>query len=239
MTALVHSPVLSAEMDVVHFFGTRSEPADLITKVQAGQVTEGSPAYPLVVSLKQVHGTHVVVIDQSFSAPMVGLQAGDALVTDRVNVALVVRTADCVPILIADVKRRVIGAIHAGWRGTLAGVVFNTLSVLRTQFGAQPKTLRVAIGPSIGVCCYEVDTPVIQRLQEALPSWRDCVDNLNGHKAMLNLKKLVARQFSMGGILEPNLTQADFCTMCQSDLFYSYRREGRAEGTMMSGIMLI
>ena len=222
----------------MHFFGTRSEPAELITKVQAGRVTEGSHTYPFVVSLKQVHGTHVVVIDQSFSTSIVGLQAGDALVTDQVNVALVVRTADCVPILIADVNRRVIAAIHAGWRGTLAGVVPKTLSVLQTQFGAQPEALRVGIGPSIGVCCYEVDTPVIQRLQEAVPSWVDCVDKLNGHKAMLNLKKLVARQFSMEGVLETNLTQADFCTRCQSDLFYSYRREGRVEGTMMSGIML-
>ncbi len=238
MSALVHSPVLSAATGVEHFFGTRSEPAELISKVSAGQVTEGTQAYPLVASLKQVHGAHVVVIDQSYSTSMMTLEAGDALVTDQVNVALVVRTADCVPILIADVKRRVIGAIHAGWRGTFAGVVSATLSVLRTQFGAHSETLRVAIGPSIGVCCYEVDTPVIQLLQEAVPSWSDCVDKVNGTKAMLNLKKLVARQFSMSGILDTNLTQADVCTRCQSDLFYSYRREGRVEGTMMSGIML-
>jgi len=238
VSALVISPLLSSDAGVVHFFGTRSEPADLISKVQVGQLTEGSPTYPLVVSLKQVHGTQVVVVDQSFRACAVGLQVGDALVTDQVNVALVVRTADCVPILVADVKRRVIAAIHAGWKGTLAGVVPKTLSVLRTQFGSRVETLRVAIGPSIGVCCYEVDTPVIQLLQEALSSWADCVDKLNGHTAMLNLKKLVARQFSMGGVLETNLTQADFCTRCRSDLFYSYRREGRIEGTMMSGIML-
>jgi len=238
VSALVNSPLLSADTGVVHFFGTRSEPADLISKVQAGQVTKGSPAYPLVASLKQVHGTHVVVIDRSFSTALMGLQTGDALVTDQVNVALVVRTADCVPILVADLKRRVIAAIHAGWRGTLAGVVPKTLSVLQSQFGSHPETLRVAIGPSIGVCCYEVDTPVIQLLREAVPSWTDCVDKLNGKKAMLNLKKLVARQFSMGGVLETNLTQADFCTRCRSDLFYSYRGQGRVEGTMMSGIML-
>jgi YfiH family protein len=238
VSALVISPLLSSDTGVEHFFGTRSEPADLISKVQAGQFTAGSPTYPLVVSLNQVHGTHVVVIDQSFRASGVELQAGDALVTDQVNVALVVRTADCVPILVADVNRRVIAAIHAGWRGALAGVVTKALTVLSTQFESQAETLRVAIGPSIGVCCYEVDTPVIQLLQEALPSWADCVDKLNGHKAMLNLKKFVARQLSMGGVLETNVTQADFCTRCRSDLFYSYRREGRVEGTMMSGIML-
>ena len=232
------SPLLSADTGVAHFFGTRSEPADLISKVQVGQVTEGSPAFPYVVSLKQVHGTHVVVIDRSHFTTSNGLQAGDALVTDQDNVALIVRTADCVPILIADLKKRVVSAIHAGWRGSLAGVVAKTLSVLRIQFGSQAENLRVAIGPSIGVCCYEVDTPVIQRLQETVPSWVDCIDKLNGQKAMLNLKKLVACQLLKSGVLERNLTQADFCTRCRSDLFYSYRREGRVEGTMMSGIML-
>ena len=238
MSGVVISPLLSSEAGVGHFFGTRSEPADLISKVQVGQMTNGSPAYPRVISLKQVHGTEVVVVDRSFQAADVELPVGDALVTNEVNVALVVRTADCVPILVADVHRRVIAAIHAGWRGILAGVVSKSLSVLSTEFGSQRETLRVAIGPSIGVCCYEVDTPVIQRLPQALPSWADCVEKLNGHKAMLNLKKLVACQFSSSGVLETNLTQADFCTRCRSDMFYSYRREGRVTGTMMSGIML-
>jgi YfiH family protein len=236
--ALVDSPLLSAHAGIIHFFGTRSEPAELISKIQIGQVTAGSPAYPQVISLKQVHGTNVVVLDRSVQTAGVKVQEGDALVTDQFDLALVVRTADCVPILVADVDRKVIAAIHAGWRGILAGIVPKALSVLRTKFGSQSTTLRVAIGPSIGVCCYEVDAPVIQPLQQSLPSWADFVDKVNGHKAMLNLKKLVAHQFSMGGVFEANLTQADFCTSCRSDLFYSYRRQGRVEGTMISGIML-
>ena len=238
MPALVISPLLSSDTGVVHFFGTRSEPADLMSMVQVGQITQGPPTYPLVVSLKQVHGTHVVVLDQPPHSQAFGEQAGDALVTNQLNIALVVRTADCVPILVADVKRRVIAAIHAGWRGTLAGVVSKTLSVLRTQFGSQPETLRVAIGPSIGACCYEVDTPVIQLLRETVSSWTDCVEEVDANKAMLNLKKVVARQVSMFGVSDTHLTQADLCTRCRPDLFYSYRREGRVEGTMMSGIML-
>ena len=232
------SPVLSSDSELMHFFGTRSEPSDLIAQTRVGRLTRGSPAYPLIVSLKQVHGTHVVVVDHSCRAVSGELQAGDALVTDQVNVALVVRTADCVPILVADVKQRVIAAVHAGWRGTLAGVVSKTLSVLQAQFGCQPESLRVAIGPSIGVCCYEVDTPVIKLLQETLPSWEECVEKVNGRTAMLNLKKLVACQFAMEGVLETHMTQAEVCTRCRPDLFYSYRREGRVEGTMLSGIML-
>ena len=222
----------------MHFFGTRSQPADLISNVQVGQLTQGPPTFPLVMSLKQVHGTDVVVLDQLSHSNTFREQAGDALVTDQLNIALVVRTADCVPILIADVKRRVIAAIHAGWRGTLAGVVSKTLSVLRTQFGAQPETLRVAIGPSIGACCYEVDTPVIQLLRDTVSSWTECVEKVEANKAMLNLKKVIASQVAMFGVSETHLTQADLCTRCRPDLFYSYRREGRVEGTMMSGIMM-
>lgn len=238
MPALVISPVLLPHAGVTHFFGTRSEPSELISKIQIGQLTEGSPAYPQVISLKQVHGTNVVVLDRSMQTARARVQEGDALVTDQLDLALVVRTADCVPILVADVHRKIVAAIHAGWRGILAGIVPKTLSVLRTKFGSQSATLRVAIGPSIGVCCYEVDTPVIRPLQQSLTSWADFVDKVNGHKAMLNLKKLVAHQFSIGGVCEANLTQADFCTSCRSDLFYSYRRQGRVEGTMISGIML-
>lgn len=238
MSALLNSPLLSADTGLVHFFGTRSDPADLIPRVQAGHVTEGTQAFPHMVSLKQVHGTQVVIIDPTFKTSAAEEQTGDALVTDQHNVALIVRTADCVPILIADVKRRVIAAIHAGWRGALAGVVPRTLSVLQRQFGSKTDTLKVAIGPSIGVCCYEIDTPVIRRLKDSVPTWADCVDKVNGDTAMLNLKKLVACQLSLGGVPDTNQAQSDFCTKCRSDLFYSYRREGRVTGTMMSGIML-
>ena len=80
----------------------------------------------------------------------------------------------------------------------MAGVVTKTLSAMQAQFGSEVETIRVAIGPSIGVCCYEVDTPVIQLLKEAIPSWNDCVEKVNGQKAMLNLRKFVANQFVNG-----------------------------------------
>ena len=222
----------------MHFFGTRKDPADLIPRVQVGQLAEGTSAYPKVASLKQVHGTHVVIVDPSQNRGDTRLQDGDALVTNQPNVALIVRTADCVPILVANVKRRVIAAIHAGWRGTLAGVVSKTLSVLHDQFGSQPEELKVAIGPSIGPCCYEVDAPVIGPLQESVPYWADVMEVTGGKKAMLNLRKLVGRQFSTHGVLDSAISEADPCTRCRADLFYSYRREGTVNGTMMSGIML-
>ena len=120
-----------------------------------------------------------------------GLQTGDALVTDQVNVALVVRTADCVPILVADLKEKSHRGHscrverNPGWSGFQ-----NPFRFCDPNLVLNPETLRVAIGPSIGVCCYEIDTPVIQLLQEAVPSWTDCVDKLNGQKGDAQLKKI-------------------------------------------------
>ena len=239
MSAFVLSNFISSDEGVVHFFGTRTDPADLFSTVKVGQLTEGTPEFPRIASLKQVHGTDVRVFDQPSQVELQELTPGDALVTNQPNLLVLVRTADCVPILVADMKRRVIAAIHAGWRGTLSGIVSKTLSVLQTQFDTRVNDVRVGIGPSIGVCCFEVDGPVMQPLRATVPFWEDVVEKAGtADKAMLNLKKLIAWQLAQCGIGETAISQVDSCTKCQPDMFYSYRREGRVNGTMMSGIML-
>ena len=239
MSAFVLTNFISSGEGVVHFFGTRTDPADLFSTVKVGQLTEGTPEYPRIASLTQVHGTDVRVFDRPSQVESQGLPPGDALVTNQPNLLVLVRTADCVPILVADMKRRVIAAIHAGWRGTLSGIVSKTLSVLQTQFDSRVDDLRVGIGPSIGVCCFEVDGPVMQPLQATVPFWEDVVEQAGAaDKAMLNLKKLIARQLAQCGIVETAISQVDSCTKCDPEMFYSYRREGRVNGTMMSGIML-
>ena len=141
VSAFVLSNFISSDEGVVHFFGTRTDPADLFSTVKVGQLTEGPPEFPRVASLKQVHGTDVRVFDQPSQVELQGLEPGDALVTNQPNLLVLVRTADCVPILVADMKRKVIAAIHAGWRGTLSGIVSKTLSVLHTQFDSQVNEL--------------------------------------------------------------------------------------------------
>ena len=239
MSAFVLSNFISSGEGVVHFFGTRTEPTDLFSTVKVGQLTEGTPEFPRIASLKQVHGTDVRVFDRPSQVEAQDLAPGDALVTNQPNLLVLVRTADCVPILVADLKRRVIAAIHAGWRGTLSGIVSKTLSVLQTQFDSRIDDLRVGIGPSIGVCCFEVDGPVLEPLREGVPFWEDVVEKAgSADKGMLNLKKLVARQLAQCGVVENAISQVNSCTKCQPELFFSYRREGRVNGTMMSGIML-
>ena len=197
MSTFVLSNFIPSGEGVVHFFGTRTDPADLLTTVKVGQLTEGTREFPRIASLKQVHGTDVRVFDQPSQVELQDLTPGDALVTNQPNLLVLVRTADCVPILVADLKQRVIAAIHAGWRGTLSGIVSKTLSVLHARFDSRVKDMRVGIGPSIGVCCFEVDGPVMQPLRAGVPFWEDVVEKAGtADKAMLNLKKLIARQLA-------------------------------------------
>ena len=94
------------------------------------------------------------------------------MVTNQPGVMVTVRTADCVPVLLHDPVQRVVAAVHAGWRGAVAGIVPKTVALLVNRFGATVERLRMAIGPSAGPCCYEVDEPVLSRLRAVVPEWR-------------------------------------------------------------------
>ena len=154
------------------------------------------------------------------------------------HLLLVVRTADCVPVLLADINRRAIAAVHAGWRGAVAGIVPATLSVLENRFGTKPKDVRAAIGPSIGVCCFEVDHPVITPLKEQYSYWSDLLMPVSSTHSKLDLRKLVTHQLRHYGLTSEAISRSEDCTQCDATRFFSYRREGRVNGTMISGIMI-
>ncbi len=228
------SEVISA----CHFFGTRELPEGLNPFVKIGEIVNGSARFPHIVSLQQIHSTRVVVIDRSVEAGVLSAGEGDALVTDQPELLLVVRTADCVPVLMLDSKAGVIGAIHAGWRGAVGGVVRETIQTCLAQFGSEVTHLHVAIGPSIGPCCYEVDSQVIEPLRRHYPDWLGVLQDITAEKGMLDLKKLIWHQILACGVPEHQVEQIEYCTRCREDLFFSYRREGKVNGTMMSGVML-
>lgn len=216
-----------ARKGVRHFFGTRHDPPGPDRSARA------------VVSVKQVHGTDVLVLDRPVADRQAFDGGWDALVTDQPGVLLTVRTADCVPVLIHDPVRSIVAAVHAGWRGAVAGIVAKTFAVMAQRFGSQPASLRVSIGPSVGSCCYEVDEPVLSRLRASYADWRGLVQETGPGTARLNLRGLVRGQARTAGIREDGIYSVSLCTICHPTLFHSYRRDGTVRGTMVSGIMLI
>ena len=211
---------------VQHFFGTRHEPPGPVRSAR------------VVVSVKQVHGTDVLVVDRATAAAPSFDGGWDALVTDQPGVLLTVRTADCVPLLIHDPVHGIVAAVHDGWRGAVAGLVSKTLAAMQQRFGSQPASLRMGIGPAAGACCYEVDEPVLSRLRESYPGWRTLVQATGPGTARLNLRGLVRGQAQAAGVPAGHIHSVSLCTICHPELFHSYRRDGSVRGTMVSGIML-
>lgn len=224
---------------VHHFFGTKQHTLahDLGIGTPMRGIHGAAPS-AWTLSVKQVHGTEALVVDRALSATDRFVGGWDALVTNQPGVMVAVRTADCVPILMHDPVQGVVAAIHAGWRGAVGAIVPKTLALLEERFGSHPKQVRLSIGPSAGVCCYEVDEPVLERVRLEVPSWKKVVRIGNGGKAKLNLKGLIKEQALAYGAVAQAISTVNLCTICHEDLFFSYRREGKVNGTMISAIGL-
>ncbi len=232
----------SSRSRVRHFFGTRQHSANLNLEIgvpSSARRNDREPHPSWLLAVKQVHGTDALIVDRALTPSDRFVDGWDALVTDQRDVMVAVRTADCVPVLMHDSKRQVVAAVHAGWRGAVAGIINKTIAVMKTRFGSDPNHLRVSIGPSAGACCYEVDEPVLDKLHQACPDVGDLVvRKQRGGKRHLDLKALVREQARTAGAHPDSITSVNLCTICHEDLFFSYRREGRVMGTMVSAIGL-
>ncbi len=186
------------------------------------------------VEAQQVHGAAVAVVGAGDGGRV--LDGVDGLITDDSAVVVAVHAADCVPILLADSHRRVVAAVHAGWRGIAAGILVEAVAAMTRRFGSVASALLAASGPSIGPCCYEVDEPVIAHLRRW--SWWEKVVRPNARgRWQLDLRAAVHSQLVGAGVLEGRIHTLAHCTKCRSDLFYSYRRE-RTTGRMVGLIAL-
>jgi polyphenol oxidase len=203
------------------------------------------------VSLHQIHSDVVRIFDATPSKQC----KGDALVTSRMGLLLGVRTADCSPVLVVDPKKRVVAAIHAGWRGTLARIVAKTIGQMQMELGSEAKGLLAAIGPTIGGCCYEVGTEVAADFSAKFSNASEFFDELRtgdepnplqwlnmmppGHqpppkKVLLDLKKANKLQLLEAGVLEKNIFVTELCTSCDVDRLFSYRKEGAMSGRLLA-----
>jgi YfiH family protein len=157
-------------------------------------------------------------------------QDTDALISNEIGIMLTAFFADCVPLYFVDPVHHAIGLAHAGWKGTALLIAERTVEAMHREFGSQPEQIFAAIGPSIGVCCYEVNDQVIEQLDCERP-----VQKPNG-RYMLDLKE-TNRQFMIrAGILPINIEISEWCTSCNTDLFYSHRAENGQTGRMTAWI---
>jgi polyphenol oxidase len=154
----------------------------------------------------------------------------DALATTTSRILLGVKTADCVPVLLADERTGACAAIHAGWRGTLAEIVRRTLESMSVEFGTQASDVSAAIGPAAKACCYEVGHEVIEAFHEKFEAAGHLFTETREGHALVDLHKANREQLVAMGVPPERIYSAPLCTMCRTDLFFSYRREKRALG---------
>lgn len=160
----------------------------------------------------------------------------DGLVTVERDMLLSVRSADCVPILLCDTEKSVCGAVHAGWRGTVAGIAKNAVEKM-VSLGARRENIIAAIGPCIGVCCYEVGRELYAAFTEKNGEYSDFFTE-KGDKYMLDLNAANERILQSAGIGRDNISISHICTKCNSDKFFSHRVSGPVRGTMSAFICL-
>lgn len=206
-------------------FDTRSvllaQPLEDLPWLEHGFGTRLSVDWPAahgLATLKQIHSNTVLAADRP---GLIG--EGDTLITNQPGILLSVRTADCLPILIADPVHRAIAAVHAGWRGTALEILPKTIRAMRERFDSLPEDLVVVVGPGIGGCCFEVGPEVAEQFGR---SGRTKIDLIETLRRQVGRNDGAPRQFGSAGL----------CTVCRADLFHSYRRDRDAAGRMLSVI---
>ncbi len=224
-----------------------------LTALGATQADGG--VWPLL-QVKQIHSAIVHRADSATAAPL----AGDGLITDKPALLLAIKTADCVPVLVADGKRRVVGAFHAGWRGTLARIVQKGVGEMQRHFGSLPSELLAAIGPCIRRCCYSVGPEVRAQFESQFAYAHELFEEVFDANALhvrypllflnqrapghgesaaeihLDLVEANRRQLQDAGVNQDNISVIEGCTACDNTRFFSHRAEFGRTGRMMAVI---
>ena len=160
-----------------------------------------------------------------------GYDSTDGLLTNRKNVWLVVSVADCTPVFVFDRSKNVIAALHAGWRGSAAGIVKRGIETMMAEYESLPSDLHAFVGPSAGGCCYEVGPEVAELFNGGVVSTKDGA-------VFVDLKRESRRQLLESGVPDDQIEMSEYCTICGEHLFHSYRRDKERSGRMMGVIGL-
>lgn len=230
---LITVPAFNRIPFLYHGFGTLAWAEEDFRRVKAWREFR-------ILYLHQVHSDIVRFIVNNPESDRAGEEwQGDALVTTLPRLFLVIKSADCLPVLLVDEKRRAIAAVHCGWRGTLLGVLRKAVSVMKGRFGSSPQDILASLGPAIGARCYEVGEDVRQLfLARAFPAF--LFRKVPGHpgKYCFDLRGANRLQLREEGMLDKKIFSVDICTHCDPR-FPSFRRDREKTGRMLSFIGLV
>jgi YfiH family protein len=204
-----------------------------------------------LVTVRQVHGTVTRAVREADGAFEGKLQTpegkavmqGDGLMTNVPGVLLGIQTADCVPVLVVDVRQRAVAAFHAGWRGTVARMVEHGIATMRSEYGSSPEDLVAAVGPSIGACCYSVGEEVRHAFETEFAHGGELLGMVNG-EIRLDLWEANRRQLLEAGVGSEKITVMRHCSGCALDgggqrQYFSHRVDKGVTGRMLSVVGVV
>ncbi|GAM09183.1 laccase domain protein YlmD [Geobacter sp. OR-1] len=192
-----------------------------------------------LLTVTQVHGTDLLVLDSPNQDVTHFLKLEcDGIITNQPGIMIGIGVADCAPVLLLDPVKRVIAALHSGWKGTAAGIVHKGVGAMVNDFGSNPADMVAAIGPAIGPCCYEVDEPVRSAFSTQDGIWAHAAVEQAKGKWKLDLSAAIRLQLTAAGLQPDNIESSQQCVSCVSELFYSYRRDKGETGRHLGFIML-
>jgi YfiH family protein len=191
------------------------------------------------LTLNQVHSDDIFVIKpygEYFPADRA--LNFDAIVTSRDNLAICIKTADCVPVFIVDRVKKIIAVVHAGWKSTALEITAKVIRLLNEKYRSAPQDILTAIGPAIGKCCFEIDTASANTFLNQKDHEAFLFPGKRPDKWMVNLTEANRRQIINCGIPEANIDVSDLCTSCRQDLFFSHRGSGGITGRQLNFMMI-
>lgn len=218
--------------NAVILFSTAKDRLDFNKNTKEGiqnlEIIKGHYNLEAIGYLNQIHSDIIVSFDGT-------INDGDAIITDEIETAIGVFTADCVPVILVDAKKGAIAAIHSGWKGTKALIVSKTIQRLEENYGSNAVDIRVYIGPHIGGCCYEVSKELIEEFTSENIYSNIKISNNN----KLDLEKCILSQLLEKGIKEENIITTSTCTVCNKQFeLHSYRNSENKQGRMFSFVYL-
>ena len=215
-----------------------------VERVRYSNMPENKEKLAEVLALKtdqmvfpdQTHSSCVAAIQE---VPDAVISETDALITNQSGLCLCVQTADCVPVLLFDPVAKVIAAIHAGWRGTVGGIVANAVDKMTTNYGTLTENIVAAIGPSISPEIYEVGDEVVAAARKAIPNVEMTLHKNGKGNYHFNLWEANRQMLLKSGVVQQNIQILGACSFSEAEKYYSARREGADTGRMVSGIMIL